>query len=331
MFLPPIAEKNLSILLHYKLKYLKSLDYQKTASPLTLKSYTTDLSQFLAPLGGGKDLYPPGHGEKNGKTFPPNIDPMESLLIDLAMRALKNWSQLKPSSKQRKVACLRSFFRWLFLQGHLSHDLSLKLRGVKAAPAPLPHYISVDEAMALVQCLEESPEGSAHRNSAACLIFLLYGGGLRVSEACRLKWEDVFWEQASVRVLGKGGQERVVSLPDRSLTWLRKLQGTQGSSLHIWGPKALNPRTAYEWVRQWGLRAGLVKPLHPHALRHSYATHLLTSGVDLRLLQELLGHQSLVATQKYTHLSLDHLSRTMEKHHPLGEGSSSRTKRSKAM
>ncbi|MNT36365.1 Tyrosine recombinase XerD [compost metagenome] len=86
----------------------------------------------------------------------------------------------------------------------------------------------------------------------------------------------------------------------------------------VFGNEALNPRTAYEIIRQSGLRAGLLQPLHPHALRHSFATHLLSSGANLRTLQELLGHESLQATEKYTHLGIDQLARTMENIHPLG-------------
>jgi site-specific recombinase XerD len=85
----------------------------------------------------------------------------------------------------------------------------------------------------------------------------------------------------------------------------------------VGGDHAMDSRKGYEIVRRAGQRAGLLKPLHPHALRHSFATHLLTSGTDLRILQELLGHKSLAATQKYTHLSIDHVARSLEKHHPL--------------
>ncbi|HWU44604.1 MAG TPA: tyrosine-type recombinase/integrase, partial [Bdellovibrio sp.] len=88
----------------------------------------------------------------------------------------------------------------------------------------------------------------------------------------------------------------------------------------VFGEEALSQRRAYEMVRQSGVRAGLLKPLHPHALRHSFATHLLSSGANLRTLQELLGHESLQATEKYTHLGIDQLARTMEQLHPLGKG-----------
>jgi integrase/recombinase XerC/integrase/recombinase XerD len=147
------------------------------------------------------------------------------------------------------------------------------------------------------------------------LLLLLYGGGLRVSEACGLRWKDLITSARSIRVEGKGGRERMVALPE--LCW-KELQGLERSATYVLGgDQALSTRQAYQWVREAGESADLLKPLHPHALRHSYATHLLSSGADLRVLQELLGHRSLAATQKYTHMSLDHLARVMENHHPL--------------
>jgi integrase/recombinase XerC/integrase/recombinase XerD len=108
---------------------------------------------------------------------------------------------------------------------------------------------------------------------------------------------------------------RLVTLPE--LVW-KSLRTLSVTGAYVFGGEApLNPRVAYSIVQAAGKKAQLLKPLHPHALRHSFATHLLTSGADLRVLQELLGHKSLLATQKYTHLSLDHLARSMEKHHPL--------------
>jgi integrase/recombinase XerC/integrase/recombinase XerD len=97
----------------------------------------------------------------------------------------------------------------------------------------------------------------------------------------------------------------------------------------VFGTKALSTRVAYSWIRQLGLKAGLLRPLHPHLLRHSFATHLLVSGASLRTLQELLGHSSLQATEKYTHLNLDQLARTLAQHHPLGEAQTRKPKRDK--
>ncbi len=136
-----------------------------------------------------------------------------------------------------------------------------------------------------------------------------------MSEACQLKWTNVDLEKKILRILGKGQKERLVALPDLTITELKR---TNQSEIYVWGSKELNQRTAYSMIRTLGAKANLLRPLHPHALRHSFATHLLSSGANLRTLQELLGHQSLSATEKYTHLSVDQLARTMEKSHPLG-------------
>jgi integrase/recombinase XerC/integrase/recombinase XerD len=194
----------------------------------------------------------------------------------------------------------------LLVEKILSEDLSLRLVSAKV-PHKLPHFISADEAISLLRALPAGPQ--------RVLILLLYGGGLRVSEACGLRWRDLVTDSHALRVHGKGGRTRIVALP--ALAW-RALADLPRAGEFVFGSdQALDSRLAYEWVRQAGRTAGLLQPLHPHALRHSYATHLLSSGTDLRVLQELLGHRSLAATQKYTHLSLDHLARALEKHHPL--------------
>lgn len=214
------------------------------------------------------------------------------------------WKNLAASSRGRKTACVRGFVKWLFAEKYVEDDFSTRLVAPKISQK-LPHFLSVDEALALIRALPEGPQRA--------LVLLLYGGGLRVSEAGGLRWKDLLAESKSLRVTGKGAKERVIALPD--LVW-REVKALERKNEFVFG-EALSNRKAYEWVRSAGRTANLLKPLHPHALRHSYATHLLTSGADLRVLQELLGHRSLAATQKYTHLSLDHLARAMEKHHPL--------------
>lgn len=307
---PQLPPKDSQKLANLACKYLNYLMHQRTSSEHTSKSYANDLGQFLAPLGVKKILLT---SVTLGSSFQiewkdsPGAKPAEEGQILLLIRqAQEKWGPLSPASRNRKAAAVRGFLKWLFGQRHLSEDLSLRLVSCKV-PHKLPHFISVDEALALLASLPPGIERT--------LIYLLYGGGLRVSEACHLRWKDLLNDSQSLRVTGKGGRTRIVALPSKA--WKVLGERPHVGTYVLSGDEPMDPRKAYEMVRQSGKRAGLLGNLHPHALRHSYATHLLTSGADLRVLQELLGHQSLAATQKYTHLSLDHLARAMEKHHPL--------------
>jgi site-specific recombinase XerD len=181
----------------------------------------------------------------------------------------------------------------------------------------IPHFISVDEALAILQTFKTFPKNP--KNQTIQLLFLLlYGAGLRVSEACQLKWESVNLARRELRILGKGQKMRVIAFPTMLQNALAELRGTQ-REVYIWGAQPLQVRTAYNYIRLVGQRGGLSKPIHPHALRHSFATHLLNDGADLRIIQEMLGHASLNATEKYTHVSISKLSETMENFHPLGK------------
>ncbi len=314
-------------LAHLAINYLKHLSFAKAASLHTSKSYAKDLSQFLAPVGVKAILF---RAEPStsftvvwNEKEPPLVNGEEPRILrlsqaeeeeikDLVRRAQDQWRGLAPSSRNRKLAVVKGFLRWLHQEGALQRDLSAHIYSTKI-PAHLPHFISVDEALGLLNYLQSRMDETAERDRA--LILLLYGGGLRVSEACNLSWDRVDLNQGFLRLIGKGGKERLVALPQKVTAALQRLTP---SPTYIFGEKPLSPRAAYDIVRKAGAAAGLVKPLHPHALRHSYATHLLTSGADLRVLQELLGHTSLAATQKYTHLSIDHVANALENHHPLG-------------
>jgi site-specific recombinase XerD len=280
-------------------KYLKYLSNVDNCSPLTLKAYKRDLAQFFE-----KDSY---------------LQPEAALPVWCNGR-VGQWSGLQPASRNRKVACLKSFFRWLYEVEHFhSRNIGESLTSPKV-PHHLPHFISVDEAYALLKSFPHNSEISKAEIKEKILFCLLYGSGLRVSEACRIKWEDIAFSQRSARILGKGGKERLVILPPITIETLeafRKLE--KEKTAFVFGAKALDPRAAYEVIRQRGHKAGLFHPLHPHALRHSFATHLLSSGANLRSLQELLGHSNLQATQKYTHVAMDQLARAMESFHPLGD------------
>lgn len=276
--------------------YLKFMAHVKSASPLTLKHYRLDLNQAFAFEASPRTL-------------------SESELLSTARAAFNQWAPLSLASRNRKAATLKSFFSWAFDEQLTEKDLSFQITCPKV-PKKIPHFLSVDEILAVLKGLEQEDKTLLRDR---VLFLLIYGGGLRVSEACAMKWTDLQWSQKTLRILGKGNKERLVALPALAWQVLKKWQKEFGSEDYIFGATAMNPRTAYEIIRQCGRRAGLLKPLHPHALRHSFATHLLSSGANLRVLQELLGHESLQATEKYTHLGIDHLARTMESLHPLGK------------
>lgn len=303
--------------------FLKYLCFTRSSSPLTLKSYLLDLEQAFEIPSTEKN---PQWRAENGQGLDPRGELYSSSgprlgedeLLTLARRAQSQWAPLSPASRNRKSATLKSFFSWAYQEGLTRKDLSELIHGPKV-PRRLPHFLSVDEVQSLLRSLDEESAPTTER----ALLLLLYGGGLRVSEACGLIWKQVDFEQSRVRVKGKGSKERWVPLPAMVMDCLKQLRKESPESRQaessLYGAQGLSSRQAYEWVRRRGVAAGLHHRLHPHALRHSYATHLLVGGANLRTVQELLGHESLRATEKYTHLGLDHLARLLESTHPLGK------------
>ncbi len=262
------------------------------------------------------------------------MDPLEEKWVGEMMKySFKKWASLSPASRNRKYACLKAFLSWLFVHGGVQVDMQSWIK-LPRVPQRIPYYLSVDEALYLIKTVQKQANAK-ERDRDLLLILLLYGGGLRVSEACGMQWNQVDIANGCLRVLGKGGKERLVTVPKVVLKELGRCQSLQHDKHNLQSNKkgaaesrrnvprdprvfpGLAVRQAYEIVRRWGQRAGLSKPLSPHVLRHSFATHLLSSGSDLRTLQELLGHRSLSATQKYTHLQMSHLNRLLESYHPL--------------
>jgi len=275
-------------------KFLISMKNVESCSPHTIRAYTSDLKiipQFLSE------------------------DCSQSEIIPQLRKGLTKWQNLSPATRNRKSAALKSFLNWMFQKSYIHEDLSLRIQTPKV-PVKIPHYISADEAISV---LKSYPEKLSHEESIDKTLFcLLYGAGLRVSEACLLKWSDIDWAKSQILIIRKGGNEHWVPIPEMVLGVLKKQSKNQDHE-YVFGERAMNTRTAYEIIKKRGIKVGLLKPLHPHALRHSYATHLLSSGADLRVLQELLGHQSLGTTQRYTHMSTHELARMMDRHHPLGK------------
>ena len=275
--------------------FLKFQEYIKSASPHTLRAYRLDLKQAFA--------------DEQAKEW------TEESLWQAIRSAQMRWGSLSLASRNRKAATLMSFLDFLLIKGWIESSLTHQVFSPKV-PKKIPHFISVDEVMSIIRSFTTSPS-----DDEKLLFLLLYGSGLRISEACAIKWSDLQMPQRVVRIKGKGGKERVSIILPSTVTLLQLREKNQkGKTDYLWGHQGLPTRRAYNWIRRRGALAGLLKPLNPHALRHSFATHLLSSGANLRTLQELLGHDSLAATEKYTHLDINHLARTLEGHHPLGRG-----------
>ena len=222
---------------------------------------------------------------------------------------------LSPKSLQRRLSACRSFYAWLVRQGRLGASPAAAIRSPKA-PRKLPQVLDPDEAKALVEVATDAPLGLRDR----ALLELFYSSGLRLSELCALRWRDLDLGEGLVTVLGKGRKQRSVPLGSHARNALQEWRQSTGAALDAPvfpgrnGP--IPPRAIQLRVRQLAQRQGLFKRVHPHLLRHSFASHILESSGDLRAVQELLGHADIATTQIYTHLDFQHLARVYDAAHP---------------
>jgi integrase/recombinase XerC len=292
--------------------FLEFLASERRASPHTVSAYRRDLAQL------GQFIV-----EHRGQGLP---------LGDIDVYLLRKWLGtlsriVAPPSVGRKIAALKAFFRYLRRRGLIEKDPAADLASPKVRK-PLPTFIGVDAAREVM----ETPSGDdpvSRRDRA--VLELLYGSGLRVSELVRLDRGDIDLEAGMVRVLGKGSKERVVPLGRESVKALRayllvrSAVAKPGAALDA-APLFVTRRGARLGVRQvqllvhrYGALGAGRSDLHPHALRHTCATHMLEGGADLRAIQEMLGHASLATTQRYTHVSLEQLMKVYDNAHPLAK------------
>jgi integrase/recombinase XerC len=303
--------------------FMTFLEVQQDASPETMRSYRSDLRQFRNFVGKR------AHGQE-----PDTIAPDASLIREyLAWLA---GAGEKSSSLARKLAALRSFYRFLVRTGRASYNPAQDVRTPRL-PRYLPRILSKDDANALM----EFPEGvtvSALRDRA--ILEVLYSTGARVSELVALDAGDVVPAEGVVRLRGKGRKERIVPIGAVALdaigayharrsAILRDSPVMKSSDHPVFTNSAgqrLTTRTVARIVAKYSRRlpGGAVSP---HALRHSFATHLLDEGADLRAIQEMLGHASLNTTQKYTHLAADQLLAVYDQAHPRAAGEAGRKRR----
>ena len=229
----------------------------------------------------------------------------------------------KKSSIGRKLAALKGFFRYLIAQKQIEKDPLLLIHSPKQEK-PLPTFLSVDDAFQLLAGVKIKTDLDV-RDCAILEVF--YSTGVRVSELVGLNWADIDFQLGIIRVVGKGSKERIVPIGEVALRALRDYsqelrkkwnlpcKGQIAVFLNNRGER-ITTRSVARIVEKHLKQAGIPIKMGPHGLRHSFATHLLNSGADLRVIQELLGHASLSTTQRYTHLNLDQLTAVYDKAHP---------------
>ncbi|MEK0452865.1 MAG: Tyrosine recombinase XerC [Synergistaceae bacterium] len=221
------------------------------------------------------------------------------------------------SSAARKLSAVRGFISWLSSREILEYGVAAGLKGPKL-PLSLPRALSYEETEKL---LVEGPENGKHYQRDRLILELLYGSGLRVSELIDLNWENIETDQRMIRVLGKGSKERLVpfgpSVKELLEDWsLLSKEGTKGPLfISEKGAERLTVRTVHRLVQRAALRVGIYG-VSPHTLRHCFATHLLERGAPLRVVQELLGHESIAATQRYLSITAEQMKRSYMEHHP---------------
>lgn len=287
-------------------RFQDHLSVEKGASPRTNEAYLRDVARFAT------------FSATKGASSPTSAS--ARLLRDYVYH-LKDLG-LSPASIRRNVSAVRSYFRFMIAEGELVRDPSEKLESPKRWRT-LPEVLTVDEAEKLLTA-PSLDEPFAFRDRA--MLELAYGAGLRVSEWITLSVKDVLMEDHLLRVFGKGSKERLVPIGRKAIgavaIYLRelrpRLERGQGKGILFLNARGdpLSRMGAWKILRKYVDAAGITKPVSPHTLRHSFATHLLEGGADLRAVQEMLGHADISTTQIYTHVDREFLRSVHRQFHP---------------
>lgn len=285
--------------------YLNYLRLEKGLSANTLQAYGRDVQEFLSFL------------EAQGWS----LEKIESAEISRYLQHL--YERLSARSVMRKIVSLRSLYRFLLLDGYVERDPSENLESPRIWRS-LPNYLTREEVDRL---LEQPDLEKRHGLRDRAMLEVLYATGLRVSELVRLRIDEINFEAGFVRTLGKGSKERIVPLGDVAVQFVQRyLSGARPSFLRrrMAGPflfvsqkgGAMSRQGFWQMVIKYGKRIGIEHKLSPHVLRHSFATHLLENGADLRAVQMMLGHADISTTQIYTHVTRERLKQIYDKYHP---------------
>ncbi len=293
-------------------EFLEYLRFERNLSANTILAYETDLLQFLSVLHErfGKSLSQAGRDDVVG-------------FLEVRLR-----DGTEARTRARQLSALRRLFQYLVTEGRIPADPTELIEPMKL-PLRYPSVLTMEEVARLVEAPDrETPEGIRDRT----MLEVMYAAGLRVSEACGLNLDCLYLGERFVRVDGKGSKQRLVPLTSSAVHWLEiYLDGARvrllasATRLHPESRqrvfvsrrgKGLTRQAVWKLIRQYALAVGLKDDVHPHMLRHCFATHLLVNGADLRVVQAMLGHSDISTTEIYTHLTRDDLRDAFRAFHP---------------
>jgi integrase/recombinase XerC len=293
--------ENIIYMEDYIKKFLRYLEIERDVSAHTLRAYKEDLKLFSGAV----------------KSSIKNISHN-----DVRAFVAEQISGHKKTTAGRRLASVRSFFRFLYREGYVNANPA-KLVPTPKLPATLPRFLSVDDVFSLVETPKEI--GFTYIRDRS-ILELLYSSGLRVSEIAGLNIDDISVKEGLVKVRGKGKKERMVPVGKKAVDAIRNymvervlLKKKENALFLNKNGSRLTDRTIRRIVVKYARAIGISGKIGPHTLRHTFASHLLQGGADLRVIQELLGHSSLSTTQKYTHLDITHLMEIYDKAHPLAK------------
>ncbi len=281
--------------------YSYYLRIERAMSPNTVAGYTSDLEAFFSNVG---------------------VEPAMVSTQDV-LDYLASVDKLSKRSQSRLLSSLRSFFDWLVLEGDRKDNPCDAVDSPKLGRY-LPEVLSVEEVTAIIDSVDTS-KWNGVRDKA--ILEVLYGCGLRVSEAVGLRISHVYLDEGFVRVVGKGDKERIVPMGEVAVEAVRKYLDVRPEPaapqfddimfLNRFG-KSVSRVSMFNMVKRQAMAAGVSKEISPHTFRHSFATHLIENGADLRVVQEMLGHESILTTEIYTHIDSSTWQRAILEHHPRG-------------
>ncbi len=284
------------------------LRLEKSLSQNSIAAYVNDINKLMVFL------------EENFKRLAPEkvkLNHLKSFVEDLNSRGVS------PRTQARTISGIKSFFKYLLIEGKIQGDPTTLLESPKIG-RKLPDVLTMEEIDTIIDAVDlEKPEGQ--RNKA--MLETLYSCGLRVSELVNLKVTNLFFEQGFIKVEGKAEKERLVPVSEKAVVEINKYLNGYRKTLKI-SPEAenvlfLNRRgkklsrvMIFTIIKNLAQKVGMDKKISPHTFRHSFATHLISGGADLRAVQEMLGHESILTTEIYTHLDRDYLKSTISQFHP---------------